>query len=70
MDLSLYHDKKHAQYINPQIPHFTLTDSHFYAFTSSQNAAKGNPQTTTRQFDKNKTPFQQSQTTDFCKEFI
>ncbi len=40
MDLSLYHDKKHAQYINPQILRITFTDSHFYAFTSLQNAAK------------------------------
>ncbi len=34
-------DKKHAQYINPQILRITFTDIHFYAFTSLQNKAKG-----------------------------
>ncbi len=53
-------DKKHAQstkhksstYLNF---HFTFTDSHFYAFTSSQSTAKRNAQNTTRQFDKKNT---------------
>ncbi len=47
-------DQKHAQYINPQIPRFAFTDSHFHAFTHSQNKAKRNFHITTPHCSVNK----------------